>query len=114
VLRSAAAATGPARPAALTWPNHGAYRYLRCDRLDFLDYVIYRRRGLPIGLWHHRSRNLQDRLRFASAIGHDLVNRAGGQTISNSACRLSQVWDPGRRARLHAKPMSNCTPQLTL
>lgn len=103
VLHSAAALkdkrglAGPAKQFAV------AYRYLR-DRLDYLDYVDYRRRGLPIGSGVTEAAcKIVFTCRFKRSGMKWSVE--GGQTILDlRILRLSNVWDTARAATLAAKP----------
>ncbi len=81
-----------------------AYRYLR-ERLAFLDYADYRRRGLPIGSGITEAAcKIVFSYRFKqSGMTWSL---AGGQTILDlRLLRLSQVWNPAWKAHLEAKPV---------
>lgn len=88
---------------------HDAYRYLR-DRLDFLDYADYRRRGLPIGSGITEAAcKIVFSYRFKQS--GMTWSIAGGQTILElRLLRLSQVWDPAWKAHLHAKPVIQLHP----
>jgi len=80
-----------------------AYRYLR-NRLDFLDYVDYRRRGLPIGSGVTEAAcKIVFTQRFKQSGMAWTI--AGGQIILDlRLLRLSKTWDEAQDAYLRAKP----------
>lgn len=103
VLHSAAALKekrglrGPAKQFA------DAYRYLR-DRLQYLDYVDYRRRGLPIGSGVTEAGcKIAFSYRFKQSGMKWSIN--GGQDILDlRLLKLSRIWEPAAKAYLAAKP----------
>ena len=80
-----------------------AYRYLR-NRLGHLDYVDYRRRGLPIGSGVTEA---ACKIVFTQRFKQSGMawSQQGGQTILElRLLRLSNVWDDARNAWLRSKP----------
>lgn len=80
---------------------HDAYRYLR-DRLAFLDYLDYRRRGLPIGSGVTEA---ACKTVFAYRFKQSGMTWSieGGQTVLElRLLRLSKVWNSAWKARLTA------------
>jgi hypothetical protein len=80
-----------------------AYNYLR-NRLGYLNYVDYRRRGLPIGsgVTEAACKTVFTQRFKQSGMAWTIK---GGQTILDlRVLRLSQVWDDARDAYLQQRP----------
>jgi hypothetical protein len=103
VLHSAAALKSKRKLNGSQKDYDDAYNYL-CNRLGYLNYVDYRRRGLPIGSGVTEA---ACKIVFTQRLKQSGMawTIKGGQTILNlRVLRLSKVWNHARDAYLRARP----------